>query len=188
MPKSSEFSRRRFLGDFAGAISCASHFLAGRSLADTFSSGVSQQEDNSTVFYNEKKRLVYHKTASPCKPYVKELYTAGGVQVLRDSPHDHKHHHGLMFAVRVDGVDFWSETPGCGREEPQGIVSSRGGGVNGNAHHILDQCVAWRNATGEVLLDETRAIGIAIRQENPITLVTWRSQLRPPKGKAAVKL
>ena len=53
----------------------------------------------------------------PFKPYVKELFTMGGLNVLLDAPHDHLHHHGLMFAVAVDGVNFWEESPRAGRQK-----------------------------------------------------------------------
>ena len=43
------------------------------------------------------------------KPYADQLFSPAGVQVLRDSPLDHKHHHGLMYALAVDGVNFWEE-------------------------------------------------------------------------------
>ena len=52
--------------------------------------------------------LQYQCTPNPRKSYVKQLCSPAGVNVLRDSPHDHKHHHALMFAVGVDGVDFWA--------------------------------------------------------------------------------
>ena len=57
-----------------------------------------------------RQMLVYRK-ASPTalKPYIQELYTPGGVQVLRDSVADHPHHHGMMFAVAANGVNFWEE-------------------------------------------------------------------------------
>ena len=57
----------------------------------------------------------------PMKPYVEQLFSPAGVQVLRDSPHDHKHHHGLMFAVAVDGVDFWGEVPQSGRQKQRSL-------------------------------------------------------------------
>ena len=59
------------------------------------------------------------------KPYVRELAPLGGENVLRDSPFDHKHHHGLMFAIKVNGVNFWEETPGCGYEKPVGPAQDR---------------------------------------------------------------
>ena len=57
----------------------------------------------------------------PFKPYVKELYTPSGINVLLDAPPDHLHHHGLMFACAMNNVDFWGEAVGQadGHFEPQ---------------------------------------------------------------------
>ena len=51
------------------------------------------------------------------KPYIKELTSPKGVNPLRDNIPDHIHHHGLMFAVAVDDVNFWAEYKNCGRED-----------------------------------------------------------------------
>src|SRR5437899_1829831 len=37
------------------------------------------------------------------KPYVAEFSAPGGRNVLRDAPFDHLHHHGLMYAIKVNG-------------------------------------------------------------------------------------
>ncbi|MHC4656733.1 MAG: DUF6807 family protein, partial [Planctomycetota bacterium] len=37
----------------------------------------------------------------PFKPYVQQLFSPAGVNILRDAPADHLHHHALMFAVKV---------------------------------------------------------------------------------------
>ena len=73
-----------------------------------------------TVASGERPILVYRYVENPAKPYVEKFFSPSGVNVLRDSPADHKHHHGLMFAVAVDGVDFWSENPNCGRQLHRG--------------------------------------------------------------------
>ncbi len=52
----------------------------------------------------DKPVLDYRFANVPFKPYVEKLYTPSGVNVLRDSPHDHQHHHALMFALGVNGV------------------------------------------------------------------------------------
>ena len=52
----------------------------------------------------------------PYKPYVQQLYTPNGINVLRDAPHDHLHHHALMYAISVDGVNFWEEQNAPGRQ------------------------------------------------------------------------
>ena len=70
-----------------------------------------------SVFDGDRPVLRYRYADVPMKPYVDQLFSPAGVQVLRDSPHDHKHHHALMFATAVDGVDFWSEVgQGFGKE------------------------------------------------------------------------
>ena len=40
------------------------------------------------------------------KPYVRELYSLNGVNLLRDAPADHLHHHGLMYTIRVNDLNF----------------------------------------------------------------------------------
>src|SRR5690606_22625381 len=56
----------------------------------------------------------YRWAGVPFKPYVRELTTPSGTNVIRDAPADHLHHHGLMFAVTVDGVNFWEEAASSG--------------------------------------------------------------------------
>ncbi len=56
--------------------------------------------------------LQYRYGDVPFKPYVKELFTPAGVNVLLDAPSDHLHHHALMFACAVNNVDFWGEAVG----------------------------------------------------------------------------
>ena len=62
---------------------------------------------------------VYKHDQVPFKPYLRELYTPKGVNVLRNAPPDHQHHHALMFAVAADGVNFWEEAAGAGRQVEQ---------------------------------------------------------------------
>jgi hypothetical protein len=83
------------------------------------------------------------------------------VNVLRDSPADHKHHHGLMFAVAADGVDFWSENPNCGRQLNRSknipdLVAKRGDLVA-----IGPQQIDWVTPDGtKVVLRETRRVSV----------------------------
>jgi hypothetical protein len=129
-------------------------------------------------------------TPSPLKPYVKGLSTPGGVQILRDSPADHKHHHGLMFAVGVDGVDFWAEEAGAGKQERQGSEGSGGGMEDGALMAELTQQLEWINPRGpKTLLTERRAIKVAVLEKpRPATLLTWNTRLSPAQGVESVKL
>ena len=77
---------------------------------------VMQNETFLVVFSGTTPVLQYRHDGIPHKPYIKELFTPGGVQVLRDAPADHIHHHGVMFAVAADGVTYWTETAQGGRQ------------------------------------------------------------------------
>ena len=78
------------------------------------------------------------------KPYVRELAPLRGDNLLRDSPFDHKHHHGLMFAIRVNGVNFWEETPGCGHEKSVGTATSEiGTSRGGHPRALLRHRIHW---------------------------------------------
>jgi hypothetical protein len=134
------------------------------------------QPDVVTLRDGDRPVLEYRPAATPFKPYAAQLYTPAGVGVLRDNVPDHKHHHGLMFAVAVDGVDFWSEDPRCGKQIPRGFKSAGG--------HV-GQELAWTAPGGKVVLREQRDVTI---HGGPVTLVTWQSRLQPPAGKASVKL
>ena len=68
------------------------------------------------------------------KSYVERLHSPLGINILRDQAEGHPHHHGLMFAVNVDGVEFWAEFAKLhpGRQVHRSFVRTRvssGGGV-----------------------------------------------------------
>jgi hypothetical protein len=120
---------------------------------------------------------------------VRELFTPAGVQVLRDSPGDHKHHHALMFAVKADGVDFWGEQPGAGIEKFRARESIRtkvhSGGGWGDFTSLLDWVDPQANAP---LLAETRRIRAFAAPDLKATLLSWHTTLEPAKGKETVTL
>ena len=70
-----------------------------------------------TISFHGQKVLVYSFDPRKFKPYVKELYTLKGVNILRDAPHDHLHHHALMYGIKVNGINFWEEVSGNGVEK-----------------------------------------------------------------------
>ena len=52
------------------------------------------------------------------KADVNQLFSPAGVEVLRDAPPDHLHHHGLMYGVTVNGVNYWEEVgPNFGSQQ-----------------------------------------------------------------------
>ncbi len=123
----------------------------------------------------------------PFKPYIKELFTPNGLNVLLDAPHDHLHHHALMFAVAVDGVNFWEETPQAGVQ--RGIMVRDVTEANQDAPAVaLADWLNWVDPVGEKLLAETRVIHVARRRPPEPTVLTWESRLSTPRKKSSVTL
>jgi hypothetical protein len=143
-----------------------------------------------TIYQADKPVLRYRYAEVAAKPYVDRLYTPGGVNILRDSPSDHKHHHGLMFALAVDGTDFWSETPGCGSQAHQEIGDVRTGVGNGIQYAgFVDGRLAWVDPkTKAAVLFEDRRIELVQMKGQKATLLTWETTLSLPEGKSAAAL
>ncbi|OHB69018.1 MAG: hypothetical protein A2V70_20555, partial [Planctomycetes bacterium RBG_13_63_9] len=124
----------------------------------------------------------------PKKSYIKQLCSPAGVNVLRDSPHDHTHHHALMFAVGVDGVDFWSESANCGTQQPRALDDLSVTTVDGVCRACFTEQLDWLAPDSTKLLAEERTIEVCQPAEKSLSLVTWESCLRPGPGKDSVTL
>ncbi len=155
------------------------------------SAAVAIHQDGTSVLATcgERTLMDYCLVANPAKPYVRRLYTPGGVNVLRDQVADHKHHHGLMFAIAADGVNFWEETPGCGREVPQGGSPVSTSAANGTARASLGQGLAWIGPKSPApILLEHRTVVVGRSKDGSATLLAWRSTLSAPPERESVKL
>jgi len=131
----------------------------------------------------------YRYEEVPFKPCMQQLFSPQGVNVLRDSPADHKHHHALMFAVAVDGVNFWEEQKEPGRQVHRQFTEvkadKRGGIHYGGFVERLD----WVNPRSEeLLLEESRRIEVSLLKDFNATLLSWQSHLIAPAGKESVTL
>ncbi len=127
------------------------------------------------------------------KPYLNKLRSLTGVNPLRDNVADHIHHHGLMFAVAVDGVDFWSETKKCGRQiQPESSFCTREARLSDNRVRRamgFTGKINWIKPDGNtVIATEERTLEDWSRLMLPPTLVSWRTQLAPPAGAKSIKL
>ncbi len=163
---------------FALCALCAGGEESAVATADSPEGMVSvEKADRLLMLYNRKK--------TPFKPYVKELCTPGGLNVLLDSPDDHKHHHGLMFALGAAGIDFWGEhddqVVGC--QESVGLELLEGEGGAG-----FRDSIAWRGPQGGTILDETRTVRLVEGAKIPATLITFETALTPARGRGAVPL
>lgn len=142
-----------------------------------------------SVLVGGQFRLRYRFARVPLKPYVERFLTPGGVNVLRDSPHDHKHHHALMFAVAVDGVNFWEERSVSGRETPRGAPQAVREDVLGFERATIQQTLDWTDpGSGRTLLWESRRIATYSGAGLGASLLTWESRLAVPKGRASATL
>jgi hypothetical protein len=123
------------------------------------------------------------------KPYVKQLFTPGGVNVLLDSPPDHIHHHGLMFAVAADGVDFWAEKGEVGRQRDVRFGESSPRCEGTTVLSGLAETLDWIGPKDpKPLVREAREVEWASDPSFGATLLTWRSRLEVAAGRATVKL
>lgn len=129
--------------------------------------------------------MVYSCAADKFKPYVKELYTLQGQNVLRDAPFDHLHHHALMYGIRVNGLNFWEETAGCGvqkviRTAAVGAEGGAGGaaqpGVVQTIHWVAPEDAFLPDTTRAALLVEQRTVRVAVDEAQQEVALQWRSE------------
>ena len=149
---------------------------------------VTVEADSVRVCSGQAALLRYSYGDVPFKPYVKELFTPNGLNVLRDAPHDHLHHHALMFALAVDGVNYWEEMPDAGRQGhvrfSDVVVEEQGGVPNAGFTERLN----WVDSSGQRALQEDRTIRVCQTTEPKATVVLWQSHLSVPTGKSSVTL
>ena len=106
--------------------------------------------------YQGRPLLVYAFAADQFKPYVRALYTLRGENILRDAPADHLHHHGLMYAIRLNGVNFWEERESPGIEKSIRIVPQKvGRGQGGLPEASFTQLIHWVAFTNREVADST---------------------------------
>ena len=142
-----------------------------------------------SVRIGDRLLLRYRYENVPFKPCVQQLFSPAGVNILRDSPHDHKHHHALMFAVTVDGVNFWEENKAPGRQLHVPDIDAKAEQHNGSSWASLSEHLHWLNPrTEELLLKEQRTLKVRQLASPQATLLSWQSRLELPDGKESATL
>jgi hypothetical protein len=135
--------------------------------------------------------LRYRYGDVPFKPYVKELYTPSGLNVLLDAPPDHLHHHGLMFAVAVNGVNFWEETPTAGRQTlpvNSVMITIDKDEADSHARFILPPAAWFSEASDTSELLEARTITACHVKRLGATVITWQTELANVRAGQSVVL
>lgn len=149
---------------------------------------VTYADSQLTLSINGKALAEYRHTGVPYKPYVSVFRTPSGINVLRDAPHDHLHHHALMFAIAVDGVDFWQEGNAPGRQVHREFPDS--GDMNSRHETVgFVERLDWLGPESETpLLHETRTVEIFDPETLGASVMTWESELSVPEGKQSAAL
>lgn len=158
--------------------------LCGAAIAQD-SLQIAKDDSLITIRCGDRDVLRYRFADVPYKPYVSEFLTPGGVNILRDSPSDHKHHHGLMFAIKVDGINFWEEHMAPGLQK----VTHFGETESCENQAAFSHGVDWINPPdGRTLLQETRKIEVNSVKDSEASLLTWQCQFSCPAGKPSATL
>lgn len=155
------------------------------------------REGELDVLFKDQKILVYAFAAKQIKPYVRELRALTGENVLRDAPPDHLHHHGLMYAVSVNGINFWEEKDSPGIEMTVGVPSYL---VGQNAWGLPEaqfvQVVHWLPPTKSIataspkdaLLFEQRTLTLTVDERTGEVALRWEAEFEVGAKAARVKL
>ena len=149
------------------------------------------------IHFKKQRLLVYAFGTNQFKPYVRELYSLNGVNLLRDAPADHLHHHGLMYAIRVNDLNFWEEPPAAGIEKPIKFLDQK---VGKNAaglpqvsftqliHWIAPKDKALADTSNAALLVERRTVILTVDEANQEVALQWRPEFEVGPGVQKVVL
>jgi len=142
-------------------------------------------KDYLSIGSGNKPILRYHYRQVPNKPYVAELFTPEGINILQDSPPDHSHHHGLMYALTIDGINFWEEKnkETSGIEKHQEFVNSFLDENESRSTAGFTERLDWSHPqTQNALITENRTIQVNCLKEEEATQITWTSRLTTAPG------
>jgi hypothetical protein len=141
--------------------------------------------------------LVYAFATNQFKPYVRELHAFNGVNVLRDAPPDHLHHHGLMYAIKVNGTNFWEETPTAGHQRAgREVLRTIGRDPAGHPRARFSHPVYWLtadqvnsvNPAADASLVEQRTLSVTVDEKTGELALEWRGDFTVGPGSARVTL
>lgn len=141
--------------------------------------------------------LRYVMDPAQFKPYVKEFRTLRGQNLILDSPADHVHHHGLMYAITVNGTNFWEEHTAPGVQLPLALTTQAvRRGADGRSIASFSHPNFWvahtQRSTSDpksvAVLVEQRTLELAVDDAAGEVALTWRSEFTVGPGAAAVTL
>jgi hypothetical protein len=150
---------------------------------------ISTDDKAVTVLANDQPLMKYCYAGVPFKPYCQTFMTPGGVNILRDSPSDHKHHHALMFAVGVNGVSYWEETEKGGFQQHRNFSDTRLVKTDDVPWATFTESLDWvAPNTKETVLTEQRTIEATRMDALKASVLRWQTRLEVPAGKKKAEL
>lgn len=124
------------------------------------------------VFSADGRPAGHYVLDDPFKPYLHPLRSPAGHVVTVAMPGDHRHHKGLMYALRCADLNFWEENPGSGHCGVQDIISTDPAGDSGLRQEIL-----WREEGGGLeTYREERHLSCTLSADGTCFEWTWRSR------------
>ncbi len=181
-------------GGFAGAAPAATETSSNDS---GFTFTLDREAGVLDLAYHGRKVLVYAFATNQFKPYVRALYTLAGDNVLLDAPPDHLHHHGLMYAIRVNGHNFWEERDQPGHEKPVLLLPPRTGRSEAGLpqasftqviHWLAHQDAAAPDSSAAALLVERRTLTLTVDEKLNELALDWHADFEVGRGAQMVTL
>jgi hypothetical protein len=156
--------------------------LAGSAVAASPSISIDSKADKGEleIRFKDRKLLVYAFATNQFKPYARELYTLRGENVLRDAVPDHLHHHGLMYAVCVNGINFWEERNAPGIQKHVEMLHMDTSDANGVPVAYFTELIHWlapTNLTAPLLI-ERRTLTAAVNEQSQEVALRWDAQFQ----------
>jgi hypothetical protein len=160
------------------------------------SMSITTGENSVSINAGSQLLLRYPYRNVPFKPCVQLLFSPAGVNILRDAPADHLHHHALMFAIKVDGVNFWEETPTAGKQLHQSFTDVKTDTKTDAENDIrleirqasFTELIDWSTSNRKLLLKEQRKIDVRQGTDLGATLLTWQSKFELPNEKESATI
>lgn len=136
------------------------------------------------VSHQGQPLLRYVFNPRQAKPYVAEFSAPGGRNILRDAPSDHLHHHALMYAIKVNGLNFWEEVPGNGVERVVETSATESGGtatLRQVIHWVAPQDAFVADTTSAALLIEHRTLVLTMDAAARESALVWKAEFEVGK-------
>lgn len=140
-----------------------------------------QQSSQVSISYQDRPVLTYAHAAGQFKPYIKALFDLSGYNVLLDAPSDHLHHHGIMYGVMVNGINYWQEREDTGFQRSVRIEAQQTGvDDRGLPYASFVDVIEWLDPTargaakgGEPILHERRTITVTVDETHGEVAAQW---------------